>query len=176
MNTKNIGIVCIFSLVFLSACTKQTSTQVVFDTYQMTWFLDDKIYHQTPIETSGQNITIYQSQQEGTGVANSLVINRVPLMTGVSLGQVVDLNMQQVKETLQQYKELSSKTTKIVCGAEKLTGYYINFQYSLDGKQAFYVGQYFFASHDMLYLISFHTASKNDLGSLSKSIKTISCN
>ena len=175
MKTKNIWIVGLLSLVFLSACTKQTSTQVVFDTYHMTRFLDDKIYRQTPIEASWQNITIYQSQQEGTGTTNSLVINRVPLMSWVSLTQVVDLNMQQVKESLSKYTQLSSRTTKIACGNQQLTGYYVTFQYFLNEKQPFYVGQYFFASQETLYLISFHTATKADLGSLSQSITTLSC-
>jgi hypothetical protein len=83
--------------------------------------------------------------------------------------------MQQIKETLQQYKQLSSRTTKVVCGKEELTGYYVSFQYFLEEKQPFYVGQYFFASQDTLYLVSFHTTNKSDLGSLSQSIKTIAC-
>lgn len=167
--------VCTLSLVFLSACAKQTSTEILFDGFHMTRYLDDKIYRQTPIANSWENITIYQAQQEGTGIANSLVINKLPFSSWVSLRQIVDLNMQQIKETLQQYKQLSSRTTKVVCGKEELTGYYVSFQYFLEEKQPFYVGQYFFASQDTLYLVSFHTTNKSDLGSLSQSIKTIAC-
>lgn len=166
---------CMITLIFLSACAKQASTDIVFDTYQMTWFLEDKIYHQKPIANSGENITIYQAQQDGTGVANSLVINKLPMMSGVSLQEVVAVNAQQLKETLQQYKLISSKMQKVPCKGNELSWYYTNFEYALDEKQTFSVGQYFFASYDMLYLISFHSTNKKDISAFVKSVKTITC-
>ncbi|MEI7562263.1 MAG: hypothetical protein WCJ39_00650 [bacterium] len=100
----------------------------------------------------------------------------MPLLTGVSLTQVVDLNMQQIKETLQQYKSLATRSQNVTCAGKSLSGYYVSFEYALGEKQNFYVGQYFFVADDMLFLVSFHSKDESDLKSFAQSTKTITCN
>ena len=170
-----LGIVSVASILLLTWCGSKKFTQVQFDSYSMNRYLNDKIYQQSPIATSGQQITIYQAQQQTTGVANSLIINKMPLTSGIALQDIVDLNMQEIATSLQKYKLHTQKRINVPCGKTQLTGYYVDFEYTMNADKPFYVSQYFFASSDTLYLISFHTSSDTDSSTLSQSIQTLSC-
>lgn len=117
MHRKIFFIAGLLSIALLTGCgaTKMTSMPIRFDAYAMRRYTNDKIYQQEKTPISTDMSVVYEAVQQGTGTPNSLIITRVPISSGAAAEEIIELNAQQLKQKLLNYKGTLPKKINVVC-------------------------------------------------------------
>jgi hypothetical protein len=123
MQKRLLCVAGLLGVLLLTGCGGKTMSMmpIRFDTYAMKRYTDGKIYQQSDVPVSTSMTMVYQAVQQGTGIANSLIVTKVSVSSGVSVEEIAELNIQQIQQKLLNYKGTAPKISRITCDDIRLT-------------------------------------------------------
>ena len=163
----------------LTGCTYKSFSPVIFDTFTMKLYDNNKIYTTLPPESSNIGIKILtemkeETKKEDTGFINSFIVTKIPIQSWTDMKTLVDSNTKNLQLKLLKYKNTNATSKKIKCNKLQYSWYITEFSYQLDN-QILYEGQYFFTDEISLYVLSLSSDNQKDINSITKSIGTVKC-